>query len=384
MNNDANLLISFLNEASKHVGENGTWTWSTSGLGVGNHWCAAFVVAVAKTVGNILDKLMLPYFGAGDIPRYSVPAKMGEWLRGPHQGVMSIPQPGDLIFFRWARYTGVDTYFSDHVGIVTEVTDSEVITIEGNSGYEPHTSLVRRKSYSLSYNCISGYYRPNWGVRLGGTYKLYVGDELNTNYDASIREVGFIDDSYEPSIISSDIKLSVINYTSMLGAIFNTLVSPQISIDVNTSSLPAVERSIVDYFISKKFPASAGVGVLANIYHESGCRTNALGDYQNGSPTSFGICQWHLGRGAEMKKFVGSNWADNLSGQLDFLYHELNTSYTSVLQEMKNAPNTLEGAMKVADVFVRRFEVPADIDTASRVRQEKAKEYWKSMVPQLV
>ena len=39
----------FLQEAQKHIGESGSWTYKTSGLESGNHWCAAFVVAVAKT-----------------------------------------------------------------------------------------------------------------------------------------------------------------------------------------------------------------------------------------------------------------------------------------------------------------------------------------------
>ena len=67
------------------------------------------------------------------------------------------------------------------------------------------------------------------------------------------------------------------------------------------------------------------VGILANIKRESGFKPSSVGD--NG--TSFGICQWHNGRGTKMKKTAGSNWASNIEGQVDYLWKELTGSYKS-------------------------------------------------------
>lgn len=217
---------------------------------------------------------------------------------------------------------------------------------------------------------------------------LYEGQELSGKEDAVMREVAYVDSRSEPSILSTDIKLSVINYTSALAAIFNTMVKPTFTLsnvtsDVILDNLDSVKREIIQFFIDKGFPASAGVGVLANIYHESSCRTNALGDYKNGVPTSFGICQWHNERGTNMKNYVGSNWASNLTGQLNFLYHELSTGYSTLVALMKSAPNNADGAASVADAFVRKFERPARVDSASAKRQSTARDFWSRVVPQL-
>lgn len=75
----------------------------------------------------------------------------------------SNPQPGDLIFF----------YSSDkksiaHTGLVYKVDEKKVYTVEGNtsgaSGVIANGGGVCKKSYSLTYNRLAGYGRPNWGT----------------------------------------------------------------------------------------------------------------------------------------------------------------------------------------------------------------------------
>ena len=85
-----------------------------------------------------------------------------------------------------------------------------------------------------------------------------------------------------------------------------------------------------------------------------------------------------------MKAFVGTDWATDMSGQLDFLMAELSSGYSYVLTALKGSPNTLSGAKSAADVFVRKFERPAAVDIASARRQEKAEEYWNQLVQQEV
>lgn len=102
----------------------------------------------------------------------------------------------------------------------------------------------------------------------------------------------------KPSINLSNIRLSVINYTSSLSAIFNA-GSNSCNQTVITDGLASGPRTVVEYLTSKGLNAAAGIGVAANIKHESNFRTSAVGD--NG--TSFGICQWHLGRGEAMKRW---------------------------------------------------------------------------------
>ena len=124
---------------------------------------------------------------------------------------------------------------------------------------------------------------------------------------------------------------------------------------------------------------AAACGVCANIKAESNFNTGAVGD----KGTSFGICQWHAGRGDRMKNVAGPNWATNLTGQLTYLWFELNNSYAGVLNSLKKCPNSELGARQAANVFVRDFERPAHPDTASIKRQATAATYYKLVVQQL-
>ena len=62
------------------------------------------------------------------------------------------PKPGDQIFF---GPKGNES----HTGIVAEVTDDRVITIEGNAN-----NMVMKRSYSKGYDNIAGYGRPNYNL----------------------------------------------------------------------------------------------------------------------------------------------------------------------------------------------------------------------------
>lgn len=373
-------LSEFIKVAKSHVGEDGSWTYKTSGLSVGQPWCAAFVDACAKTVGGLINVVMTGGYGATTYASLGVSSGYGTWIKGPWHGNRAVPQPGDLILFRWdsPRWYNVE-YDSDHIGIVESVDATSVYTIEGNSG-----NRVRNNSYSLSNTRINGYFRPNWSkvsssvTNLVSYKPLY--DMVNTREDAIIREVAYINALNEPSINSSNIRLSMLNYTSSLSAIFNSNVNPSSSDSVITDKLESSPRTVVEYFISKGMNAAIGCGVAANIYHESRFNTASIGD----KGTSFGICQWHLGRGDAMKRMAGSNWANNLSGQLDYLYYELTTSEKSTYIALQSVPNTESGARQAADIFVRKFERPANVDYQSTIRQNTASDYWRQLAIQLV
>lgn len=69
------------------------------------------------------------------------------------------PKVGDQIFFRYSGSSG-----ADHTGIVVEVTSSQIVTVEGNSGNQ-----VKKNTYSRSYNCIVGYGHPLYSETDGNT-----------------------------------------------------------------------------------------------------------------------------------------------------------------------------------------------------------------------
>lgn len=202
--------------------------------------------------------------------------------------------------------------------------------------------------------------------------------------DAVVREFCSLDKNLQRTLSANgSLRLSVINYAPLVQniaeangiymGIGNTFMH---NIDIDSSKLEGNCRIVVNYLLDKGLNGAAACGVAGNIYHESGFRPDAVGD--NG--TSFGICQWHDSRGQEMKKFVGANWANNLTGQCNYLWKDLNTSYIGTLNHLKSVPNTIDGTKSAADYFVRHFEIPDQVDAASITRQSTAVSYFNQLV----
>lgn len=396
----ANLLKQFVDNAESHIGENGDWTWKTSGLGRGQPWCAAFVMAVGKsTASNIIGNIIPQTFGAGDIPRLGTKQGMGTWIPGPHRGNYNAkPQAGDMILFRY-QYSDndPDEYFSDHVGIVKEVIGDTVWTIEGNSGNGDNwSSRVCKNSYRLKSNSINGYYRPNWakigGYGTGGGGLLYTME--NTREDAIVREVAYLS-GFKPSISKTNIKLSVINYTSALAGLLNGQLTATtgVAVDLSNSNLDEVPRQIIEHLTSKGITIAGAVGICANIKHESGFQCGIVEyGYTLATGGGAGLCQWTnyprtsaSGRRTNMINYCGGEpaWRTNLTGQVDFLLHELTTGYTKTYDMLRTAPNTEQGAVDCAVQFLTDFERPANLSYNKQVRSETARELWAQIVPQL-
>ena len=126
----------------------------------GYAWCAVFVTWAAwKLCGedrakaeNLLCQTG-PY-GAGCTSAVQYYKQQGRFHTAN-------PQPGDQIFFWDAAKT-----CATHTGIVVDVDDTYVYTIEGNtsgaSGVVANGGGVCNKRYALNYNRIYGYGRPKY------------------------------------------------------------------------------------------------------------------------------------------------------------------------------------------------------------------------------
>lgn len=228
--------------------------------------------------------------------------------------------------------------------------------------------------YVYNPRVAGGYGAAGSAYSLGGGGQLYT--SRSTRADASFREVCYADVTGKPSISKTGMRLSAINYTSLLADYVAMYGGGASGSADNIDGLDPVPREIVQYFLDKGLNTAAAIGIIANIKSESNFNTGAIGDHG----TSFGICQWHLGRGDAMKAMAGADWANNLTGQLDYLWYELSNSYQSVLSALQAVPNTLEGAKQAADIFVRKFEIPANVDQQSQIRQQNAEEFWSKIV----
>jgi len=374
-------------------------TSTSAGVTANQAWSAAFISDVAKQAG--VSSVIPTTTSCTNMITSGVASGQGKWVAGSTKQ----PQVGDIAFFRTNSVNSSNKYQSDYCGVITELNGNKITVIQGNV-----SGQVKKKQYSVSNNTITGYYRPNWSG-VDATYQASIAPRTQNNVyaglvekkDATMKEIGYIDSRYQPSIIPSGLKLSVINYSGLLSEdstpISQTVVpetaSPQqpsnLSVQIvssqtsesvpsiTTTSLSSVENAVVNYLIDKGLNIAVACGVCANIKAESSFRTGAVGD----KGTSFGICQWHAGRGSAMKEMAGASWATNLTGQLDYLWYELCGKYRFVLNSLNLCPNTLDGAKQAADIFVRKFEVPANVDAASRRRQANAAEYWTKIVSQI-
>ena len=114
------------------------WRWY--GYDEYQPWCACFVSWCADQCG---------YIDAGVIPKFSLCSAGVEWFqaRGQFMDSSYTPAEGDLIFFDWGNDGSID-----HVGIVVNVEDGFVNTIEGNS-----SNKVQRGRYATGDSTIYGY-----------------------------------------------------------------------------------------------------------------------------------------------------------------------------------------------------------------------------------
>ena len=354
-------------------------------------WCADFVSACAEEVeiiGKVLDGSSSAYSCAHSVTKYG-----GSVNTQPSYS----PRRGDLVNFMW-NGGSADSGYADHIGIVTKYENGIVYTIEGNT-----SNCVDERSYSRSSSVLACFCSPDWskvgGFSTSGGISGNLFDQLCTRKDAILREAAYLETVYEidsntkklkvkdykPSKTITDMKLSLVNYTDLFQAFWKagarTLnFGSSMSGEYDYSELDSKVRIVVMYLVEKGLNNAAACGIAGNIKHESGFRTEAIGDYG----TSFGICQWHNERGNQMKQMAGSDWSNNMTGQLDYLWYELENNYSGLLNSLKNVENTESGCRAAADMFVRQFERPANVDYQSSIRQESAANYFNQITQIIV
>ena len=133
-----------------NVGGEPYWSWY--GFDSRVEWCACFVSWCADQCG---------YIEAGLIPKFAGCVQGSNWfmVRDAWEDKDYTPSPGDIIFFDWdspGTSAGPQDGEPDHVGIVVEVRNGRVYTVEGNSG-----DACRENSYPVGYYEIYGYGLPN-------------------------------------------------------------------------------------------------------------------------------------------------------------------------------------------------------------------------------
>lgn len=104
-------------------------------------------------------------------------------------------------------------------------------------------------------------------------------------------------------------------------------------------------QQAMQHYIARGVPPMLAAGIIGNLVQESSLNAQARnkGDGTDGSD-SIGIGQWNGDRARALKDFAASKGAspDDLSTQLDFVLHELETSEGAAYQRLKSATNVDE------------------------------------------
>ena len=320
---------------------------SIVGISTSTAWCAAFVSACAKKSGN--NGVIGMNSGAGGVCN-TVIKKGGSWIKGPHVTHSKVkPQPGDLLLKVSTKYpikydkNGKRTtkLHGKHVAIVYKTDSTYVYTYEGNYGNE--AADVKRK---LNDTTIAGYARPKWSTVIGPLYT-----KKNDRHDMTIREIGYMDDKGKLTKTANNYQISIINYTSLLGDLFDMFVRSKYGGNIiDTSKLSGNEKIVVDYLLTQGFNAGAACGIAANIKIDSNYNpaTHSGNDY--------GICKWTGTKAGQMRDSAGAtSWATNLSGQLDFMMADLEINYESLVYKIVDAAVSATGAAKAASDFAKTY-----------------------------
>ena len=142
---------------------------------------------------------------------------------------------------------------------------------------------------------------------------------------------------------------------------------------LNPFTKDSTEYIIFNFLTNEmKLNRAAAMGVMANIYWESGYKAVIDGD----GGTSYGLCQWHAGRKTRLINWCTENGLDynSVEGQLKFLQYELPNFYPAVDSYIRQVENTADGAYDAAYYFCFNFEAPANRTAQSTKRGNYARD----------
>ncbi len=137
-----------------------------------------------------------------------------------------------------------------------------------------------------------------------------------------------------------------------------------IGFEVDPSAYPKADESETTKAVYKYLREELGLnhagacGVLANMHMESAFSPLALGD----GGSSYGLCQWHNERFNSLISYCNSTGQDynTVEGQLDFMKHELESSFPAVLSYVRNVSDTQQGAYDAGYYWCVYYESPAN------------------------
>lgn len=160
-----------------------------------------------------------------------------------------------------------------------------------------------------------------------------------------------------------------------------TLITLLTVIPLSASASTSNKTQVFSYLTKELgFNSAAACGIMANIEKESNFKSTTVIRDSNGL-LSGGLCMWNGARLTSLKNFCNKRGYNYLSvtGQLEYLDHELKNGYKKVYNYLKNVANSSSGAYNAAYYWCYYFEVPANRASQARKRGSSASgTYWNT------
>lgn len=234
----------------------------------------------------------------------------------------------------------------------TEKTNNDIKFGDSNADVQKIQTKLTNLGYSIGAEGIDSIF----GIHTEAGVKSF---QKNNNLSTT----GIVDNETLTVLLSSNAKPSTQKINKQTDDDSTKLSSIAKSF---TTSFPvgqvAAASTVVDFLVNKGLTKEQAIGIAANLQAESGFSTSIKGD----GGTSIGLAQWHANRMENLKTWTEENGLDYMTatGQLEFLWHELNTTEKSALNAIKSTDTPEDAAYS----FTVNFERPADRDIRGKER----------------
>lgn len=134
-------------------------------------------------------------------------------------------------------------------------------------------------------------------------------------------------------------------------------------------SLQAAQSEALSYFQSQGWSREQAAGIVGNLEAESSLNPRAFNP-DGGGQGAKGIAQWRGSRLKDFEAFAGKGIDQSTrEEQMAFVHHELTAGKETAAGRALKAATTADGA---ADVIVRKYERPGNLDVESSARGNRA------------
>lgn len=143
--------------------------------------------------------------------------------------------------------------------------------------------------------------------------------------------------------------------------------APPLNIGFNKVNLSKNQQFIKEYLGSKGLSRNAIAGIMANIEYESSFNPGIAGD----KGMSHGLFQHYNERKNNLLSYLKRNNLpyNDINGQIDFALLEK--------PEIVRQINLSKTPQEAADIWVRKFEIPANLEKQSQLRQRSSLKYFQ-------